>query len=63
MGLAIGSYFSIGWLATLCGAYIAWLYTPFACEKLIIIPVAIWLCKHLFRDHPQTQAQFSLMRD
>jgi len=61
IGLALGTYFGIAWLATICGAYIAWLYTPWACEKLLIIPISIWLCKVLFRNHPQTQEQFAIM--
>lgn len=60
-GFALGTTYGIGWLSYVCGAYLAWLYTPWACEKIIIIPIALWLCKKLFRKSAETQKQLETM--
>ena len=54
IGFYLGTKYHLVWLASFCGAYIANLYMPWACEKLLIIPVALWLCKILFKNHEPT---------
>ena len=61
VGLWIGTKFRITWLATTCGAYIVNLYMPWACEKVLIIPIAIWLCKVLFKSHKKTHDDLQRM--
>ena len=61
VGLYVGIKFHIVWLRNLCGGYIAWLYTPLAAEKIIIIPIAIILCKWLFKNDTKTQEQLNKM--
>lgn len=34
---------------------------PWACEKLLIIPIAIWLCKVLFKGHKKTHDDLQKM--
>ena len=63
LGFFLGSFFGISWLSYACGVYIAWLYTPWACEKIIILPIALWLCRRLFRKDAHTQAQIQNMLD
>jgi hypothetical protein len=61
IGVFLGSIFGISWLSYVCGVYIAWLYTPWACEKILILPVALWLARKLFKNDAKTQAQIQEM--
>lgn len=45
------------WLVGFSVGYIAFLYLPITPEKLITIPIAIWLLTLLFKNHPKTRAQ------
>ena len=44
IALAIGN----AWWKTIAGVWLAWLWTPFCPEKLITIPLTIWLHKKIF---------------
>ena len=57
LGLYIGICLNCGWLIGVCSGYIAWLYTPWACEKVLILPVSLWLCKVMFKKDLRTQEQ------
>ena len=48
-------------MAILCSSYLVWLYNPLACEKLLIIPIALWLCKILFKNHEKTRNDLNNM--
>ena len=61
LGAYLGAIFQIEWLIGVCSAYIIWLYTPFAQEKFLIIPVALWLCKILFKNHEKTKKDLDVM--
>ena len=61
IGFSLGIKFHIPWLRNICGAYIAWLYTPLAMEKIIIIPIAIILCKWWFKNDEKTRTQLDIM--
>lgn len=63
IGLLIGIKLHLTWLESVCGAYLVWLYSPFAMEKLVIIPVAIWLCKVLFRKDEKTHKALQEMNE
>ena len=45
------------WLVWFSRSYIAFLYLPFTPEKLVTIPIAIWLLTKMFKNHPKTRAQ------
>lgn len=62
-GMLLGTIFDLGLLTGICASYIAWLYTPWACEKILILPIALWLCKRLFKKSEKTQLQIQTMID
>ena len=45
------------WLVNFARAYIVFLFLPFTPEKLVTIPIAIWLLTKLFKNHKKTRAQ------
>ena len=49
VALALGTRFKINWLSTISGSYQAFLWMPWTPEKLITIPIAIWIHKILFK--------------
>lgn len=61
IGAFIGVKLGIKWMSVVCSAYLVWLYNPLACEKLLIIPVALWLCKILFKNHEKTRNELNNM--
>ena len=61
IGAFIGVKLEIRWMAILCSSYLVWLYNPLACEKLLIIPIALWLCKILFKNHEKTRNDLNNM--
>ncbi len=46
--IAVGTYADIDWMLAVGTAYYAFLWTPFAVEKAISIPLAIWFHVKLF---------------
>lgn len=61
IALFLGTYFKIGWLTTIAGGYQAFLWMPWAPEKLITIPIAIWIHKFLFPKDFKSINQFNNM--
>ena len=59
IALGLGLYFDIKWLAAIAGSYTAILYLPFTLEKLITIPIAIFICKILFPKQKKVQEQLN----
>ena len=45
------------WLVNFARAYIVFLYLPFTPEKLVTIPLAIFLLVKLFKNHNKTRVQ------
>ena len=52
--LAIGTYFGIEWMATLAGAYLAFLWLPLTPEKIVTVVIAIMLLRFLFPNDQKT---------
>lgn len=48
--LGVGTLFKIKWLMVVASSYIAFLYLPFTFEKLITIPLAIFIQTKLFKN-------------
>lgn len=59
---AAGTYFDIGWMKAVSGAYLAFLWVPFTPEKLITLTIAIALLKFLFPNDERTLAVLRRLR-
>ena len=53
---AVGSYFEIGWMTAVAGAYLAFLWLPVSPEKLVTFGIAIALLRWLFPNDQKTLA-------
>ncbi len=51
---ALGTYFEIGWMAAVGGAYLAFLWLPISPEKLLTFTIAIGLLRWLFPNDQKT---------
>ena len=51
---ALGTYFEIGWMAAVGGAYLAFLWLPISPEKILTITIAIGLLRWLFPNDKKT---------
>ena len=60
--LGIGSFYGIGWMTAVAGAYLAMLWFPFSPEKIITVAIAIALLKWLFPQDKKTLAVLHNMR-
>lgn len=52
----IGSYFQIGWMTTVAGAYLAFLWLPISPEKIVTFAIALVLLRALFPNDQKTLA-------
>ena len=52
--LVIGSYFEIGWMVGIAGAYLAFLWLPISPEKILTVAIAMLLLKLLFPRDEKT---------
>lgn len=59
LGLSIA--FKIGWLKAVSSAYVAFLYFPFTAEKLVTIPLAIFLQTKLFPHDKKLHTELANM--
>lgn len=50
-----------GWLRTTALGYVAFLYLPFTPEKLVTIPLAMWLHVKLFKKDTKTSRKLEVM--
>lgn len=57
---ALGTYFGIGWMAAVGGAYLAFLWLPISPEKIVTIAIAIGLLRWLF---PNDQKTLAVLKD
>ena len=53
---AMGSWFGVGWMTAVAGAYIAFLWLPFTPEKLVTVMIALALLRWLFPGDEKTLA-------
>ena len=53
---AAGTYFQIGWMTAVAGAYLAFLWLPISPEKLVTFAIAIALLRLLFPNDQKTLA-------
>ena len=50
----IGTYFEIGWMIAVSGAYLAFLWIPISPEKIVTFGIAIALLRFLFPNDTKT---------
>ncbi len=53
---AMGTFFDIGWMSAIGGAYLAFLWLPVSPEKVVTVAIAIGLLRRLFPDDQRTLA-------
>ncbi|MBR3978272.1 MAG: hypothetical protein IKJ94_01450 [Oscillospiraceae bacterium] len=53
---AFGTYFEIGWMIAVSGAYLAFLWLPVSPEKIVTVAIAIALLRFLFPRDEKTLA-------
>ena len=58
----LGTYFEIGWMIAVAGAYLAFLWFPFSPEKIVTVLIAIFLLKRLFPRDQKTLAVLMKMK-
>lgn len=51
---AIGTYFGIGWMIAVSGAYLTFLWLPISPEKLVTVALAMVLLRFLFPKDEKT---------
>ena len=61
--LVVGTLFNIPWMATVGGAYLAFLWLPISAEKVITCAIAIFLLKKFFPDDQKTLAVLVNMKN
>lgn len=59
--LGIGTYYKIGWMMAVSGAYLAFLWLPISPEKIVTVAIAIGLLRLLFPKDEKTLAVLSQM--
>jgi len=52
----IGTYYGIGWMTAIAGAYLAFLWLPISPEKIVTFAVAIALLRWIFPNDQKTLA-------
>lgn len=52
--LAIGTYFQIGWMIAVSGAYLTFLWLPISPEKIVTVALAMLLLRFLFPKDEKT---------
>ena len=60
--LGLGSFYDIGWMKAVAGAYLAMLWLPISPEKIVTVAIAIGLLKLLFPHDEKTLAVLHNMR-
>ncbi len=59
---AMGTFFDIGWMTAVGGAYLAFLWLPISPEKVVTVAIAIWMLQRLFPDDQKTLAVLKRFR-
>ena len=60
---ALGTFFDIGWMIAVGGAYLAFLWLPISPEKLLTATIAIILLRWLFPNDKKTLAVLIHMKN
>lgn len=58
---SIGTYYKIGWMLAVSGAYLTFLWLPISPEKIVTVTIAIALLRFLFPKDEKTLAVLSQM--
>lgn len=58
--LGIGTFFNIGWMIGVAGAYLTFLWLPISPEKIVTVAIAIALLRVLF---PNDQKTLGVLKD
>ncbi len=58
--LGIGTYYQIGWMTAVAGAYLTFLWLPISPEKIVTFAIAIALLRFLF---PHDQKTLAVLKD
>jgi len=61
--IVLGPILEWHWMTAVGSAYAAFLYFPFTVEKLVTIPLAIFIHTMLFRNDTKTRQQLDTMYD
>lgn len=59
----IGTYYNIGWMLAVSGAYLAFLWLPISPEKIVTVAISIALLRFLFPNDKKTLAVLIEMKD
>lgn len=54
--MGIGTYYEIGWMVAVAGAYLAFLWLPVSPEKIVTFAIAIALLRWIFPGDTKTLA-------
>ena len=57
---AVGTYFGIGWMTAVGGAYLAFLWLPISPEKIVTFAIALALLRWFF---PNDQKTLAVLKD
>ncbi len=60
---AVGTYFQIGWMIAVSGAYLAFLWLPVSPEKLVTVAISIVLLRFLFPNDKKTLGKLRELRE
>lgn len=61
--MGIGTYYDIGWMVAVAGAYLTFLWFPFSPEKVLTFAISIVLMKWLFPKDEKTLGVLRELRD
>lgn len=61
--LGLGTYYEIGWMTAVAGAYLTMLWFPFSPEKIVTFAISIVLLKWLFPNDKKTLGVLYELRD
>lgn len=58
--LGVGTYYNIGWMIAVAGAYLAFLWLPVSPEKIVTLAIAMALLRWLF---PKDEKTLGVLKD
>jgi len=59
--IVVGARYNIKWMTIVGSTYCAFLYLPFTVEKIVTIPLAIFIHTRLFKNDEKTHRQLEEM--
>lgn len=60
IAFSVGTYFGIGWMAAVGGAYLTFLWLPISPEKIVTFAIALALLRWFF---PKDQKTLAVLKD